>query len=111
MTPEFAGACELCGYKARRAEIGAHLAVCAPTHHKRSQSGRLVQAANWQPGANDSDANASFPGLTFLQLLFGYKSFDDLEQTFPDCYWKTWQDRVLLTSLFPKRPSDVLPVA
>lgn len=75
------------------------------------QSGRLVQAANWQPGAREDEADASFPGLTFLQLLFGYKSFDELGQAFPDCYWKTWRDRVILNSLFPKRPSDVLPVA
>jgi hypothetical protein len=43
-------------------------------------------------------------------MLFGYRSFDELEQSFPDCYWNSWQARLLLNILFPKKLSDVFPV-
>ena len=51
-----------------------------------------------------------FPDRTFLQLLFGYRSLEELETTFPDCVVRTSEARALLTALFPKLPSDVWPV-
>ena len=45
-----------------------------------------------------------------LQLLFGFRTLDELEATFPDCIVRTPDARVLLAALFPKLPSDVWPV-
>lgn len=73
------------------------------------ESGRLTKAEAWQPIAEKE--SAAFPGLTFLQMLFGYRSFDELEHAFADCYWNTWQGRTVLNILFPKKLSDVFAVA
>jgi len=56
------------------------------------------------------DDNVDFPGLTFLQVLFGYHSLDELYHSFPDCLWDTNETRALLNILFPKKPSDVLGI-
>jgi hypothetical protein len=40
---EHRGACELCGHEAPRAQMAAHLAVCAPKHDKDSGAKPLVQ--------------------------------------------------------------------
>ena len=47
------------------------------------------------------------PGLTFLQLLFGFRSVEDLEYAFPDCIMSSQEARDLLNILFPKRASWV----
>jgi hypothetical protein len=53
------------------------------------------------------DDNVDFPGLTFLQMVFGHRSLDELYLSFPDCLWDTNETRVLLNILFPKKPSCV----
>jgi hypothetical protein len=72
--------------------------------------GKLKTAEAWTPVANKDEGDAAFPGRTFLQLLFGYRSFEELRFAFPDCYWEHRTARVLLNALFPKRLSDVFPV-
>ncbi|MCA1666535.1 MAG: GNAT family N-acetyltransferase, partial [Thermomicrobia bacterium] len=64
----------------------------------------------WQPDANER-GQVAFPDLTFLQLLFGYTSLDDLNQVFPDCMIRTDAARVLLDILFQKQGSNIWPVA
>ncbi len=54
--------------------------------------------------------DAGFPDLTFLHLLFGHRSLDELRHAFTDCYWENQTGRVLLNALFPKRISDVYPI-
>jgi hypothetical protein len=73
------------------------------------QDGHLAKVDAWKP--QDEEESAAFPGLTFLQMLFGYRSFDELHSAFADCYWDNWRARALLSILFPKRLSDVFPVA
>ena len=71
--------------------------------------GRLDRIEAWQ--APDGErGGASFPGLTFLQILFGYRSLAELEHAFADCRVTTEEARVLLDALFPKQPSQVWPV-
>jgi hypothetical protein len=53
---------------------------------------------------------ASFPDLTFLQLLFGFRSLDELDSWYPDCRIRTNDARVLLDVLFPKQPSFLWPL-
>jgi hypothetical protein len=57
-----------------------------------------------------ADGDAAFPDLTFLQLLFGYRSFDELSRNFADCYADNAEAAVLLEILFPRRPSSFPPV-
>jgi hypothetical protein len=60
---------------------------------------------------SSQDGDAAFPDLSFLQLLFGYRSFDELQLSFADCWDRSEEARVLVNMLFPKQPSFVLPVA
>jgi hypothetical protein len=71
--------------------------------------GRLKTVEAWMTKTKD-DESAAFPDLTFLQLLFGYRSFDELRFAFKDCYWSSNTARAVLNALFPKRLSDVFPV-
>jgi hypothetical protein len=73
-------------------------------------AGHLTDVATWQPSATERGP-AAFPDLTFLQLLFGYKSLDELQHAFPDCMIRTDEARVLLETLFPKQVSNIWPIA
>ncbi|HEX9387031.1 MAG TPA: GNAT family N-acetyltransferase [Anaerolineales bacterium] len=76
----------------------------------RIERGTIAAIEPWKPSPSE-EGDAAFPDLTFLQLLFGYRSFKELEYTFADC-WCTSEDvRVLLNILFPKKLSNVYPVA
>lgn len=72
----------------------------------RFDQGRLIKAAAWQP-LDDKEADAAFPGLTFLPLLFGYRTFAQQEEAYPDCLAHSDKARALLTTLFPALPSRV----
>jgi hypothetical protein len=74
------------------------------------EHGMIASIEPWKPSPS-AEGNTGFPDLTFLQLLFGYRSFYELEYTFADC-WCTSEDvRVLLNILFPKKLSNVYPIA
>lgn len=60
----------------------------------------------WKPDHADH-GNAGFPMLTFLQLLFGYRSFEELKHAFPDCWWADHTTRTIVDILFPKKHSNV----
>lgn len=72
--------------------------------------GRLVQVEAWRP-RNEDPGEAAFPGLTFLQILFGYRTLDELRMAFTDCRVDGDEARVLVEALFPKRASSVWPVS
>jgi hypothetical protein len=72
--------------------------------------GRLSRVEPWQP-ASTEEGKAVFPDLTFLQLLFGYRSLEELKHAFADCGTRDNTARVLLQALFPEQPSDVWPVS
>lgn len=74
------------------------------------EKGKLKEVESWKPKSGD-DGSAAFPGLTFTQMLFGYRSFEELHHAFADCFWEDNEARVVLNILFPKRLSDVFPVA
>ena len=74
------------------------------------ESGRLAGVESYV-FSSSQDGDAAFPELTFLQLLFGYRSFDELQISYADCWDRSEEARVLLNVLFPKQPSQVLPVA
>ena len=86
------------------------------------ERGKVTALEAWQPdlavrglefGRPSPDARrpvAMFPDLTFLQLLFGFRSLRELEAAFPDCIVRTNDARALLDALFPRSPSDVWPL-
>ncbi|HEU5229648.1 MAG TPA: GNAT family N-acetyltransferase [Ktedonobacteraceae bacterium] len=71
------------------------------------EQGHLTTAENWELPTYDSNAGAGFPPLIFLQLLFGYRSLDELRQVFPDV-WANHDTEILLNHLFPAKTSYVL---
>jgi len=74
------------------------------------ESGLMTGVEAFDP-ASSQEGDAAFPDLTFIQMLFGYRSFDELQLSFADCWNKNEDARVLLNELFPKQPSFVLPLA
>lgn len=74
------------------------------------EKGRLRTIEAWKPAPEDGGVVA-FPGLTFLQLLFGYRSYEELHQAFADCWCEGEEVRALMDILFPKKLSDVFPVS
>jgi hypothetical protein len=73
--------------------------------------GRLAQIERWRPTPVGHAGQIAFPGLTFLQALFGYRTLEELRYAFPDCWSETDEATGLINALFPKQPSDVWPVA
>ena len=70
------------------------------------KEGRITEIARYEPKEVE-DTDALFPDLSFLHLLFGYRSLEELGQARTDCYARTAEARVLLNALFPKRPSYI----
>jgi GNAT superfamily N-acetyltransferase len=68
------------------------------------EDGRLTAVEPWRSTPADK-SSAGFPDLTFLQLLFGYRTFEELDYAFADCWAKNAEVRALLNVLFPKLPS------
>jgi hypothetical protein len=69
--------------------------------------GKLVTAEPYRPDPVGHSGNAAFPELTFLQLLFGYRSLEELRYAFADCWAGNDDVTVLLNTLFPKQASLV----
>jgi len=78
--------------------------------HLVFEGGRLVEVAPWQPTV-EKKGEALFPDLTFLQLLFGYRSLEELERTYADCGLSSDAAWALLEALFPRAPSDLWPLS
>jgi len=72
------------------------------------QKNRLLDVETWQPSTKDY-GNAAFPGLTFTQLLFGHRDIDELMFAFPDCFVSD-ELKPILPVLFPRQPSNILPI-
>ena len=73
------------------------------------ENGTLTRTETWQPTVEDG-GDCGFPPRVFLQLLFGFKSLDDLRAAYPDCNAKD-EAAVLLDALFPKMHSCVYAVS
>jgi hypothetical protein len=71
------------------------------------EKGHLAGVQAWKPEPLGHSGDAAFPSLTFLQLLFGYRSLDELAYAFPDCWWEHDDAYGLLKALFPKQASHV----
>jgi hypothetical protein len=75
------------------------------------EAGHVATAEAWMP-AREDDGTAAFPDLTFLQLLFGYRSLDALRRAHADCYLSNEDEApALMEALFPEQPSHLWPIA
>ncbi|MBI3941800.1 MAG: GNAT family N-acetyltransferase [Chloroflexi bacterium] len=72
--------------------------------------GQLVTVEDWQPSPRNEE-DAAFPNLTFLQLLFGYRTLDELRYAYADCWTNGDEAPALLDILFPKQNSDIWAVS
>jgi len=75
------------------------------------EGGCLKGVEEWKPEPTLNSGDAGFPGLTFLQLLFGYRDLSELKYAFADCWAKADMAAVLLDILFPKRVSQVWAIS
>ena len=73
------------------------------------EQGKII-IEKWMPSPEE-EGDIAFPDRTFLQMLFGRRSFEELHEAFADCWSNTEEVRVLMNILFPKKHSDVFPVA
>ncbi len=76
------------------------------------EAGRITSVERWLASQEDSmlgpiERDALFAGLTFLQLLFCFRSVEELEHAFPDCLISSGEARAVLGALFPKKASRV----
>ena len=80
------------------------------------EKGRLVKVDDWQSTPDNLDT-AAFPGLSFLQLVFGRRNMEELRHAFPDCYVAedytpgTGDFSPVLEALFPRQNSNVFAIA
>ncbi len=70
--------------------------------------GHITRIEPWRAPVYKNTADASCSALVFLQLLFGYRSLDELRYAFPDVQVENSHAEVLLNALFPKKFSWVL---
>lgn len=73
------------------------------------EQGKLQGVEGWRRPIWNANEDARFPPLVFLQLLFGYRSLDALRAAFPDVRVNE-NVEVLVATLFPYRPSRVMPL-
>jgi hypothetical protein len=79
--------------------------------HLVFEQGRLKTVEGWKPTPQGHSGDSAFPDLTFLQLLFGYRSLEELRYAFADCGTRSDEVATLLNILFPKQASDVWPIS
>lgn len=65
------------------------------------EDGKMVEAVDWR-ASDEEDAEINLPHLLFLQILFGYRSLEEVHHIFPDAYAKDVLNAELLKALFPK---------
>jgi hypothetical protein len=70
------------------------------------EKGSLKEVGSYKPEAADM-GEIGLPDRTFLQLLFGYRSLDEVRAAYADCYWDTQEAYIVTSTLFPRKPSSV----
>ena len=70
---------------------------------------KLTNIDTWKPDSKNS-GDIAFPGQTFLQVLFGHRELYELKQSYADCWWEHEEARILISTLFPRKPSQFLGI-
>jgi GNAT superfamily N-acetyltransferase len=76
--------------------------------HMVFDKGHITHVEPWRAPVYQNTADASCAALVFLQLLFGYRSLDELRYAYPDVRVENSKAEVLLNALFPKKFSWVM---
>ena len=76
--------------------------------HMVFDKGKISLIEPWHAPVYKNTADASCPALVFLQLLFGYRSLNELRYAFPEVRVENSKAELLLNALFPKKYSWVL---
>jgi predicted N-acetyltransferase YhbS len=71
------------------------------------ERGRIQGVELWQPTQWADDI--AFPDLTFLQVLLGYRSLEEVQNAFTGCRHRNDAARALAHALFPKQTSYIFP--
>lgn len=69
--------------------------------------GELTEIGTFEPDKLQG-GDALFPNLTFLHLLFGHRTLEELNHIYPDCQASSERTKILLAVLFPKQASQVV---
>ncbi len=75
------------------------------------EQGRLTKIEPWRPQPQGHSGDAAFPGLTFLHVLFGHRSLDEVRNMFVDCWCEHDTASGLLKAMFPKRVASLWPIS
>jgi GNAT superfamily N-acetyltransferase len=75
--------------------------------HMVFDKGHITHIEPWRAPVYGNNTDAGCPALVFLQLLFGYRSLDELRYAYPDVRVENSKAEVLLNALFPKKFSWV----
>lgn len=68
-----------------------------------------ISVTPWQPRPK-AEGDAAFPDLSFLHLVFGHHSREEVGALFADSFCNSTEAKVLLDILFPKQASKLWPV-
>lgn len=68
------------------------------------QDGRLKEIGRYERAQLD-DGDMRFPEHTFLHVLFGHRTLEEVRHIYRDCYASKAEATLLTNTLFPKRPS------
>ncbi|MGB8643823.1 MAG: GNAT family N-acetyltransferase [Anaerolineae bacterium] len=68
------------------------------------ETGRVKAVEPWRP-ESATDGDALFPGLTFLMVLLGHRSANEVKYVFPDAGVSSLPTRALINALFPRQAS------
>ena len=71
------------------------------------ESGRVAAIEGWRP-STACFGDVAFPDLTFLQLVFGFRSLAELRRSFPDCLVERDASAAIVSALFPQRVSNLV---
>jgi hypothetical protein len=71
------------------------------------EQGQITAITPYKPD-DFFDFDAFFPNLTFLSVLFGRRTIQELRHVFADCYPRNVESSILLNILFPKQSSHVI---
>lgn len=92
--------------------LAGHCGTCRVNLYQQQftlvfEQGKLKEVGSYEPN-NVEDGDVHFPDTTFLSLLFGRNSLEELNAVHADCYTRTAEAAVLFNILFPKKPSWVV---
>lgn len=82
-------------------------------HLERGRITKIEKLVNGElgRGTEGEGVSAAFPDRTFLQVLFGWRSLEELKHLFPDCEWRNSEFKTLIEILFPCRVSNLWPIS